>query len=94
MNFLSAAKWSWLPFCLCMAAAQADPSAIWKIENDKCVPHMRESHDPSPCAVVDLDMGYVILKDREGATQFLLMPTARISGIESPAILAQNAPNY
>jgi CDP-diacylglycerol pyrophosphatase len=94
MKYLSAAKWSWLPLCLWVAAAQADPSAIWKIENDKCVPHMRESRDPSPCAVVDLDAGYVILKDREGATQFLLMPTARISGIESPDILAPHAPNY
>src|SRR5262249_33133689 len=29
-----------------------------------------------------------------GATQYLLIPTARVSGIESPAILAPGAPNY
>jgi CDP-diacylglycerol pyrophosphatase len=84
-----------VPWLLAPAAAQAaNPSAIWNIENSKCVPHMRETHDPAPCSVVDLEDGYVILKDLEGATQFLLMPTARISGIESPAILAPDAPNY
>jgi CDP-diacylglycerol pyrophosphatase len=93
MNFLSATILSWLSICA-LAAAHADPSAIWKIDNEKCVPHMRQAHDPAPCAIVDLDAGYVVLKDREGATQFLLMPTARISGIESPDILAAGAPNY
>ena len=43
---------------------------------------------------VELATGYVVLKDRVGDTQFLLMPTARITGIESPAILAADAPNY
>jgi CDP-diacylglycerol pyrophosphatase len=75
-------------------AHAADPSAIWKIENDKCVPHMRESKDPAPCSIVDVAAGYVVLKDRVGATQFLLMPIARISGIESPEVLAPDAPNY
>jgi CDP-diacylglycerol pyrophosphatase len=82
-------------FWLLIGAAQAaDPSAIWKIDHERCVPNMREHHDPAPCAIVDLDAGYVVLKDRDGATQFLLMPTARISGIESPEILAADAPNY
>jgi CDP-diacylglycerol pyrophosphatase len=76
------------------AAQAADPSAIWKIDSEKCVPHMRDSHDPAPCSIVDLSVGYVVLKDMTGATQFLLMPTARISGIESPAVLAPDAPNY
>jgi CDP-diacylglycerol pyrophosphatase len=42
----------------------------------------------------DEERGYAILKDRRGDTQFLLIPTGRISGIESPALLAANAPNY
>jgi CDP-diacylglycerol pyrophosphatase len=82
------------PWLLISAAQAADPSAIWNIENGKCVPHMRESHDPAPCSIVDLDAGYVVLKDINGATQFLLMPTARIGGIESPEVLAPDAPNY
>jgi CDP-diacylglycerol pyrophosphatase len=77
-----------------MAAHAADPSAIWHIDHDKCVPNMREAHDPAPCAIVDLNDGYVILKDRDGATQYLLMPTARISGIEDPAVLAPGVTNF
>ena len=58
------------------------------------MPHMRQSQNPAPCAIVDLAAGYVVLKDIKGATQFLLMPTARISGIESPELLVPDAPNY
>jgi len=91
----AAKKFLWIiPWLLISAAQAADPSAIWNIENGKCVPHMRESHDPAPCSIVDLDVGYVVLKDIAGATQFLLMPTARIGGIESPEVLAPDAPNY
>jgi len=75
-------------------AHAADPSALWKIDSEKCVPHMRDAHDPAPCAIVDLSAGFVVLKDIVGATQYLLLPTARISGIESPEVLAPDATNY
>jgi CDP-diacylglycerol pyrophosphatase len=88
-------RFQWIiPWLLIGTAQAADPSAIWNIDNGQCVPHMRQSNDPAPCSIVDLAVGYVVLKDREGATQFLLMPTARISGIESPQVLAPDAPNY
>ena len=95
MPFISTLKYVWfMPWLLIASAQAADPSALWKIDSEKCVPHMRDSQDPAPCAIVDLAAGYVVLKDINGATQFLLMPTVRISGIESPAVLAPNAPNY
>lgn len=72
----------------------ADPSALWRIVHDRCVPDQTQHHDPAPCTAVDLAGGYVVLKDIVGNTQFLLLPTARISGIEAPAILAPDAPNY
>jgi CDP-diacylglycerol pyrophosphatase len=34
------------------------------------------------------------LKDIVGDTQFLLIPTARVGGIEDPSIFAPDAPNY
>ena len=74
--------------------AMADSDALWYIVSEQCVPDQQQFHSPKPCALVDLAAGYVVLKDREGETQFLLMPTARITGIESPAILAPDAPNY
>jgi len=72
----------------------ANPSALWNIENTQCIPHQRDGAGPKPCAEVDLKGGYVILKDIVGATQYLLMPAERISGIESSALLAPDAPNY
>jgi CDP-diacylglycerol pyrophosphatase len=62
--------------------------------HDECVPDEAQHLDPAPCTLVDLKSGYVVLKDVLGATQYLVMPTARLAGIESPEILAPDAPNY
>ena len=74
------------------ATAAADPDALWRIVSEQCVPDQLRNRDPAPCSVVDLDAGqdngYVVYKDITGARQYLLMPTARITGIESPALLA------
>ncbi|BBY26637.1 CDP-diacylglycerol diphosphatase [Mycolicibacterium sediminis] len=76
--------------------AAADPNALWTIVHDQCVPHQRDHADPSPCALVadDGPGGHAVLKDLVGRTQYLLIPTARIAGIESPELLAPGAPNY
>jgi CDP-diacylglycerol pyrophosphatase len=80
------------------AGHAADPSALWKIVHGQCVPHEQEARDPSPCVSVDLargvEKGFALLKDINGVAQFLLIPTARIGGIEDPAILAPGAANY
>ena len=81
-------------FALAPAPAQADPNALWTIVHDQCVPNQQQHGAPAPCAEVDLQGGYAVLKDLVGVTQFLLIPTARISGIEDPAILAPDAPDY
>jgi CDP-diacylglycerol pyrophosphatase len=83
---------------LAPASRAADPDALWKIISEKCLPNEREYGLPAPCAVVDLhdgaEKGYVVLKDIVGDTQYLVMPTAKIIGIDDPAVLAANAPNY
>ncbi len=91
----------WLARCALLFAlavpatrANADPLALWHIVHDQCVPNQIERHDPSPCTLVDLAGGYVVLKDRVGATQFLVLPTARITGIESAALLSPRVPDY
>ena len=71
-----------------------DPDALWKIVHGKCVPSEAGGLGPGPCRLVDLAQGYAVLKDSRGATQFLLIPTARITGIEDSQILAPAAPNY
>src|SRR5580658_6070479 len=85
---------------LSAGAAQNSSSrdALWQIVSAMCVPDQTLNHDPSPCAQVDLKdgsaRGFVVLKDLRGETQFLLIPTLRISGIESPLVLAPDAVNY
>ena len=74
--------------------ADADPSALWNIVGGQCVPDQRAHDDPAPCATVDLRGGSAVLKDLVGATQFLLIPTERTSGIDDPMILAPGTPNY
>jgi CDP-diacylglycerol pyrophosphatase len=80
------------------AANAANPNKLWEIVHGECVPHQLRTGKPGPCAVVDLDRGvgrgYAALKDIVGEAQYLLIPTSRISGIESPKILAADAPNY
>lgn len=79
---------------LASGASRADPSALWHIVHDRCVPDQQLHGDPKPCQQVSLDGGWAVLKDRRGIAQFLLIPTARVSGIEDPAVLAPDAPNY
>jgi CDP-diacylglycerol pyrophosphatase len=78
--------------------AQPDPNALWNIVNGSCVPDQRAHDDPAPCAQVDLGAGEkagsAVLKDLVGPLQFLLIPTDRITGIESPSILEPDATNY
>jgi CDP-diacylglycerol pyrophosphatase len=75
-------------------ARAANPDALWTIVHERCVPDQLRSASPRPCEIVDLAAGYSVLKDLVGETQFLLIPTARIGGIESPELLAPDAPNY
>ena len=81
-----------------ISTAQGDPNALWNIVNGQCVPDQRQHGDPAPCAQVDLGAGeqngHAVLKDLVGPLQFLLIPTVRVTGIESPEILAPEAPNY
>ena len=85
-------------FCAFGPSRAADPNILWHIVDDQCVPHQQADHNPAPCSLVDLkqgrELGYVILKDIVGIAQFLLMPTARITGMESPELLAPGMPNY
>lgn len=72
--------------------------ALWRIVHDRCVPDQRGRGDPAPCALVSLsdgeDRGIVVLKDLDGVAQYLVMPTAKITGIEDPLVLTPTSTNY
>jgi CDP-diacylglycerol pyrophosphatase len=72
----------------------ADPDALWNLVGGQCAPNQQAKHDPSQCLSVDLAAGYAVLKDENGQTQVLVIPTIRITGIESPLLLGDGTPNY
>ena len=76
----------------------ANGEVLWGLVHTRCVPGVRSGAGPAPCAAVALipgeDQGFVLLKDRVGVAQMLIMPTARITGIEDPRLLAPGATNY
>ncbi|CAB3750336.1 CDP-diacylglycerol diphosphatase [Paraburkholderia solisilvae] len=78
----------------CATLAASNPDALWKIVHEQCVPAEQANGKPGVCTDVNLTKRYAILKDIVGDTQFLLIPTDRVTGIESPLILAPDAPDY
>jgi CDP-diacylglycerol pyrophosphatase len=68
---------------------------LWRIVHSDCVP-AAQAGTPSPCASVTLGGvgSSVVLKDRVGPLQYLLLPTTRIAGIEDPAVLEPPAIVY
>ena len=76
----------------------ADSDALWNIVSRQCLPNQQAAGQPAPCTEVDLRGGeaggHAVLKDRNGWLQYLLIPTARVSGIESPELLSERAPDY
>jgi CDP-diacylglycerol pyrophosphatase len=69
-----------------------DRNVLWQVVSNVCVRGQQALGLPFPCQLVDLKRGFALL--RAGRLHFLLMPTARIEGVESPALLAPGAPNF
>ncbi|MCD0492480.1 CDP-diacylglycerol diphosphatase [Chromobacterium violaceum] len=74
--------------------ALADGDALWRIVGGQCVPAQQGQGLPGPCAEVKLQQGVAVLKDRNGPLQYLLIPTDKVSGIESPRLLGDDVPAY
>ena len=73
--------------------ARADRLALWTIVHDRCAANLTAGNAPDPCASIDPAKGVAILKDQVGIAQYLAIPTSRITGIEDPQLLQDNAPD-
>jgi CDP-diacylglycerol pyrophosphatase len=75
----------------------AEREALWMVVR-LCVLDKAEFDRSAPCAAVDLSSGEAtgsaVLKDIIGKTQFLLIPTRRVTGIEDPLLETPATPNY
>jgi CDP-diacylglycerol pyrophosphatase len=81
-------------------ATALNRGALLHIVQTQCLPRWRAQQDPAPCLQVTLpdpggeQAGYAVLPDRKGGAHFLLIPTRRLSGIESPELLNWGTTNY
>ncbi|WP_321815115.1 MULTISPECIES: CDP-diacylglycerol diphosphatase [unclassified Paraburkholderia] len=78
----------------CVRLSAFDANGLWKVVGGQCVPNARDKGNPGPCTKVDFDKRYAVLKDINGRAQYLLIPTDRVSGIESADILYAGSPEY
>ena len=65
--------------------------ALWQVVQ-LCVRDQQTTGSPFPCRDVDVERAFVLLK--VGNAHFLLIPSMRIQGIESPELRALGAVNY
>jgi CDP-diacylglycerol pyrophosphatase len=83
---------------LCAAVANPAPAAqssdLWRVIHGLCATDRRLTRLPAPCIAVDLKRGTAVLRQPFDPMHLLLAPTRRITGIESEALLAPDAPNY
>lgn len=86
MIVLASGGWFWFN--------SGNPNALRHIVFDQCLVNQQQRNDPSPCAEVNQEAGYVIFKDRNGPLQYLLMPTWRINGTESPLLTEPHTPDF
>jgi CDP-diacylglycerol pyrophosphatase len=74
-------------------AALADRMALWRIVHEQCVPAaLKGDKPPPPC--LEAKGPTAVIKDRNGVAQLLAIPTARVTGIEDPALLRADGPDY
>jgi len=73
---------------------RGNQDALWQIVSQQCVPNQQQNSAPAPCIKVDLTEHYVLFKDNKGPYHDLLMPTAKVIGIESPLLQTEQVPPY
>jgi CDP-diacylglycerol pyrophosphatase len=72
-------------------AAAARRDALWSTTK-LCAFDQQATGVPLPCLSVDLTRGFEVME--LGPKHLLLVPTARVQGVESQQLLDVNAPNY
>jgi CDP-diacylglycerol pyrophosphatase len=76
----------------------ASRNGLWLIVHDICLSAYQSIGVAFPCAEVNIakgpERGFAVVQTPSIATHFVVVPTTRISGIESPELLRDDSPNY
>ena len=83
--------------CLLTGCAKSD--ALWGVVDKVCRVNYQQKHDPAPCAQIyspthDRRSAFTVIQNPRFHAHFILVPNARMSGIESPVLLEKDAPDY
>jgi CDP-diacylglycerol pyrophosphatase len=80
------------------SVSAANRGELWLVVHDICLLAYRRIGVAFPCAEVNLsnglDRGFAVLQTPSSTAHVIVVPTTRISGIESPALQSEEAPNY
>jgi CDP-diacylglycerol pyrophosphatase len=71
-----------------------DHDALWKIVHDRCEVGYQRAGVYAPCVLVDEASGTALYKGDFDPYDFLLLPLARVTGTEDPALQESTGPNY
>lgn len=81
-------------FAIYYVFGRGNANTLWEIVGGQCVPNQQAHGVPDPCKKVDLDKKYVLFKDAKGPLHDLVMPTYRLTGIESPELQHEDTPSF
>src|SRR5262245_8830503 len=74
----------------------ANRDELWFVVHDMCLPVYHSVGVAFPCLEINIDngpdRGFAVLQAPLSATHVIVVPTARISGIESPNLESKDAP--
>lgn len=66
---------------------------LWHVVDDMCRPILKYTGHPFPCLEMSPDGGWAIIHAPFDGSQFLVVPLARVTGIEDPASRRPRAPD-
>lgn len=83
-----------LPPTLYLAWLHYNSQQLWQIVSERCVPEQQSSGSSVSCLQVNLAQRYTVFNDANGPLHTLLIPTDKITGIESVELLNRETENY
>lgn len=66
---------------------------LWRVVSEFCVPAKTRLGTPFPCLDVRLDAGRALVRAPFGGDEFLVVPLARVTGVEDPVARASAMPD-
>lgn len=93
----SARRWLLLLGVLSLTGC-ARSDALWGVVDKLCMANYQQKRDPAPCEQIYMPQGkaqgFSVLQNPRYPYHFILVPTAPLSGIESPLLLAGERTDY